>query len=244
MTEPLPRIRFEDVPLPISALTRDRWAANFPTYLINPALFDRDVMQQTRQLETLADFGMGDGGVKILEGLAPKLTVFTRYTGLLKAAAAAEMVAKEIEATEYEKIVIAAQHRDTLSEIRERLRSFGMVTCFGNTPEKKRKYIAAVFNRSPRCRVLGVHLAPHNVFPDLTVTNQMLVVGWAWKVEANLAAVIRMHNRRQTRPVRVRAAYIKDHIDHRVQQVLKQKTRRMVEDFDAGGEIVLPDPFS
>ncbi|MBS4049393.1 MAG: DEAD/DEAH box helicase [Alphaproteobacteria bacterium] len=239
MTE-LPKIFYQDVVVEPRDVPIEVKEKHFANYIIQPKQFGIDIDAQQRALQTLvADLGLGNDGMKILEGLDPKVKTLRRWIGLQKVYSVLDMVRGELESGAYEKIVLFGVHRCVIEELQEGLKDFGAVSIYGGTDPKRRDRAVKRFQEDPRCRVFVGQTVAAGTAITLTAAHHVGVVEADWVPANNQQAVMRVHRIGQTKPVTVRFFSMANSVDERVQQVLKRKTRDLTELFDTPA-----DPFS
>jgi hypothetical protein len=234
----LPKIHFSDLTVAATEPTIDRWELHFSSYLLQGQQpFFAEIARLERRVEDLAsDMGLGADTVRILGGLAPKVSLWRRWVALQKVPEIVKLVAGELKERRYERIVIVGQHQASVSEIREGLRDWGAVMLYENTPvEKRQAFMRRFMGQGPTtrkpCHVLVAQVQALRG-DDLTITNEMLFAEPSWLPDDNVQAVFRMHKRGQTRPVNVRFVGLDRSIDAKVTRLMKQKTRNAVCDFE------------
>lgn len=252
----LPKITFEDVIVPATKPPREKWEYWNSNYLIAPHLFDKDIAKAEQVVDALVnDVGLGHGGglgrggglgtdgSHILEGLKDRreVKILRRWTGLRKVPAVAALIRGELDAGAYAKIVVFGMYQDALMELRDALKDYGAVMLFEGTPPDKRNRIIKRFQANDGCKVFIGHIPAAAVAIDLTVAHEVAVVEADWKAVMNPGAIMRCHNARQTKPVRVRFFALKDSYDVRVQRALKIRARIAIDEFHREDEI--PSPF-
>lgn len=170
--------------------------------------------------------------IKSMEALANSVSTLRRYTGLQKVQGVADIIASELEANAYDKIVIFAIHRDVIEGLRVRLKSFGPVALYGGyTADKQQSNIDRFQNRAS-CRVLIANIQCAGTAVTLTASHQVAFIEQDWVPGNNAQAVMRCHRIGQTRPVYVRFFGLADSVDERIAKVLKRKTKDLTAIFD------------
>lgn len=194
----------------------------------------RELLERQQQIvmSVTGETGLGRDGMKILEGLAKSVSTLRMYTGLQKVAPVAQMVEEELEAGVYNKIVIFAVHRGTIEGLRKRLFKYKPVTLYGGTPAEKRQHHIDKFQNDHRCKVFIGNIQACGTAITLTASNQVLFIEQDWVPGNNAQAAKRCHRIGQDRPVFVRCVSIADSYDERISQILKRKSREIIELFD------------
>lgn len=191
-------------------------------------------LDRERQLveTTIKTTGAGRDGLKALEALSSSVSTLRRYTGLQKVQATAEMIAAELEAGAYEKVVIFAIHQGVIEGLRSRLSKFKPVTLYGGTKPEKRQRNVDKFQRSPKCRVFIGNIQAAGTAITLTAAHNVVFIESDWVPGNNAQAAMRCHRIGQTKPVTCRFVGLSGSIDEKISQVLKRKTRDLTKIFD------------
>lgn len=192
------------------------------------------VVQELDFLQTALEASdrLGQPMVGILEALAQSVSTLRRYNGLQKVEPVAELVTRELESHEYEKIVLFCHHRVVVEELAKRLLPFGALTIHGGTPDKLRQEAIRRFQSERECRVLVANIGAAGTAITLTAANQVLFVEQDWVPGNNAQAAKRCHRIGQNLPVFVRCVGIAGSIDERVSGTLKRKTKEILKLID------------
>lgn len=177
---------------------------------------------------------LGESGMKALEALAQSVSTLRKYLGLQKVKVVADMVTEELTNKAYDKVVIFAVHRDVIEGLRQRLRKFGAVTCYGNTDPKSRQQHVDSFQNNPKCKVFIGNIQAAGTAITLTAANQIVFIEQDWVPGNNAQAAMRCHRIGQERPVFVRVCCVEDSLDEKIASILKRKTLDIIEIFDKG----------
>jgi SNF2 family DNA or RNA helicase len=170
--------------------------------------------------------------LKALEAMATSVSTLRRYTGIQKVEKTCELIAQELEAGAYEKIVIFAIHRDVIEGTRQRLDKFGAVTLYGGTEPEKRQRNIDKFQNQKKIRVFIGNIQAAGTAITLTAAHNVIFIEQDWVPGNNAQAAMRCHRIGQTKPVFVRFAGLANSIDERVAHVLRRKTKDLTELFD------------
>lgn len=174
----------------------------------------------------------------MLSLLREQTASFRRYTGLRKVDAVAEILAAELEAGAYDKVVVFAIHRGVIMGLRDKLAKFDAVTLFGGTDPDSREKNIKRFQNNPRCRVFIGNIQAAGVGITLTAASQVLVVEPDWVPANNAQAVMRCHRVGQTRPVSVRFTTLAgDPLDRKIVRILQRKTVEITQVLDTPASI-------
>lgn len=185
------------------------------------------VHEETLLTHAMEATGFGGPGAKMLEAMADSVSTLRRYIGLQKVQPAAELVTQELEAGAYEKIVIFAIHQGVIEGLRNQLKSLGVVTLYGGTPQNKRQKHVDAFQNETKPRIFIANIQAAGTAITLTAASQILFVEQDWVPGNNAQAAMRCHRIGQKRPVNVRCMAVADSIDEKVTRLLKQKTREL-----------------
>lgn len=170
-----------------------------------------------------------------LASLSQSVSTLRRYTGIQKVENTAKVIAEELKANAYEKVVIFAIHRDVIEGMRVKLRDFKPVTLYGGTePETRQKNIDK-FQKTKKCRVFIGNILAAGTGITLTAAHNVVFVEQDWVPGNNAQAAMRCHRIGQTSPVTVRFVGLANSIDERISSVLKRKTKDAVAIFDDRG---------
>lgn len=167
-----------------------------------------------------------------LESLAVSMTTLRRYIAVQKVPAVVEMVKKELENNEYDKLVIFCVHRDPIELLRQSLAKFKPVTLYGGTPPETRRANLEKFRRNPKCRVFIGNIQAAGTNVDLTSAKNILFLEQSWVPGDNAQAMMRCHNIYQKAGVHVRYVALPNHIDERVTNVLRKKSKSLIDLLD------------
>lgn len=243
----LPPISFNEFVVEPAEVDNFKWSQYFDNYLSygprGRSVFQADMAKAENTVKVLIDnLGMGEPGRKILEGLAekPEIKSLRRWIGLQKVGPVIELIAAELEAGAYEKIVLFGVHRDVLEELEIGLKKFGAVKIYGGTPAQKRDKHVQKFQNDPKCRVFIGQVIAAGTAITLTAASEVAMVEQDWTPGNNAQAIMRVHRYGQTRKVNCRVFAMTGY-DEKVTRVLKQRMRTLVEVFDSPEKI---DPFA
>lgn len=172
--------------------------------------------------------------VSVLEGIAPSVSTLRRYNGVQKIQGIIDLVFSELTAGKYDKIVLIAVHQDVILGIRDGLSKLGIdvVTLYGKTPSSRRQKNISRFQTNPKCQVFIGQIKAAGVAITLTAAAEIMMVEWNWTPADNAQAIMRVHRRTQTRPVRCRFACIRDSIDDKISYTYKRKAKELTAVFN------------
>lgn len=228
----LPAISFEEVIVPPAPVNIDEYGSFIEW------VFPKDRTEEFRETlstqqklvaEVLGGSKYGEKSLEILKSLATSVSTLRRYNGLEKMPSCAEIIARELEANAYDKIVIFAIHADVIEGLRKRLSLFGARTLYGGTPPKKRQQNIDDFQTRRDVRVMVCNIQAAGTAINLTAAHQVAFVEQDWVPGNNAQAAMRCHRRGQTKPVSVRFFSLADSIDEKVSTILRRKTKEISE---------------
>jgi hypothetical protein len=231
----IPPVTFSDVKVEGADPRHRMWEyQNFRTYLTytpdrRAEVFVRDMTKQQSLVDHLVhDMGSRKGALTVLAGLAEKTTPWRRMIGLRKCKGVVEILNQHTG-----RVAVMVCHGEVAEEIRGSIQGRAVGTVYANSnPNNRRRVLERFYGSADGVLVMHRDLAidtPGAV--DLSEVQDMLVVEADWRPEVNAAAVMRMHNRRQTKPQRVKFVGLQGSIDTWLQQLMKQHTRRIVTGF-------------
>ena len=160
------------------------------------------------------------------EGSDKSTARLRRYLGEYKAPRIARVIAEELEAQQYEKIVIMAHHRSVLKTFGERLQKFGVIGFDGGTPSPKRQGIIDEFKSNPRKKVFVVQQQAGGVAIDgLQVSSEIVLAEPDFTPDPIRQQIKRIHRIGSTRPCRARVFAVADTLDEGVLGTVTMKLR-------------------
>lgn len=160
------------------------------------------------------------------------VSTLRRYVGLQKCQAAIDLIAGELTANAYKKIVIFAIHRDVIETMRLGLRKFGAVVLYGQTDPAKRQRNIDKFQNNPKCRVFIGNIHAAGTAITLTASSNVTFVEQDWVPGNNAQAIMRCHRIGQTEHVKVRFIVLDGTLDAKIGFILKRKTQDLTQIFD------------
>lgn len=195
---------------------------------------DRKLRNERRLIENVwMNMKVGNSqALQTISSLADSVSTHRRYVGLQKLQPAIDLVTKELESGNYEKIVIFAIHRDVIEGLRVGLRKYGTVTLYGKSSAISRQTSIDKFMNKKNTRVFIGNIGAAGVAITLTSAHHVLFVEQDWVPGNNAQAVMRCHRIGQQNPVTVRFLGVADSIDERIMYLLKKKTRDLTAIFD------------
>jgi SNF2 family DNA or RNA helicase len=206
---------------------------DLPPMLWQPvAVEPNDVIPDLTELESdpavacLKEALTADG---VIEGAAVALASLRRVTGLAKANLAGRMIAEELEAKAYEKVVVFFQHLDVGKALISNLSEYGVVSVSGSTTMTQRQNAIDQFQANPAVRVFIGQLQACSTAITLHAANQVVFVEQSWTPSDNAQAAKRCHRIGQSKPVFVRMLGLAKSIDEAVARVLARKSQAISE---------------
>lgn len=185
------------------------------------------------QVQTVNE-AINTNSIEALKGLAKSVATLRRYIGIQKVEKTAELVASELDAKLYDKIVIFAIHRDVIEGLRVRLADYSPLTLYGGTRfDSANKHIDK-FQNFGKFKVFIGNITACGIAINLTASHNVLMIEQEWTPAANAQAVARCHRHGQTKPVNVRMVGLANSLDERISKILKRKTEELTEIFDGG----------
>lgn len=160
-----------------------------------------------------------------------------RLVGAAKARPTAHLIADELHAEQYQKVIIFAHHHNVIDAIAEELARFGVVVVDGRTPEKNRNAAIDLFQNDPNVRVFVGQLQAANTAITLTAANQVVIVEPSWNPDDNEQAVRRALRIGQQLPVFARIVGLADSLDDGLARVIERKQRLRAQVLDPEMEL-------
>lgn len=189
------------------------------------------------QLEKAEVFLSENESIEGLEAMLPSVSSLRRFIGLQKIEPIGDIIAQELEAGEYKKIVIFAIHRTVIEKLAERLKEFGVVTMYGGQTSAEKQYAVDSFQNdrdrnSPRVFIGNIQSAGVGI--TLTAAHHVVLVEEDWVPGNNAQAVMRCRRIGQKFPVQVRTFYIPGTLDEKIQRIVMRKTKELTLLLDRG----------
>jgi SWI/SNF-related matrix-associated actin-dependent regulator of chromatin subfamily A-like protein 1 len=212
----LPPVTFEAVTVPRSE------ACLSPEFLpLVPQLAQTDKELQ----KALGDLAP-DGQASMIERAASSMTTLRRFTLMLKLPAIGEQIESELESGGIDKIVIFCVFKVGVEWMAERLRKFGVVTLYGETPAKRRQENIDEF-RKGKARVFIGNFIAAGVGIDLTPCTECALLECSFVPGDNNQAVKRLQGVNQKFPVRVRVFSLFGSVDEKISEILIRKMKEL-----------------
>lgn len=248
---PLPPVKFSEAVIPATPLDPDKMISWFGAYLSYPqdrrwSVMHDDVAKQQAIVEALtAAFLAGSGlsavgAPQILSGMARRVPMWRRYVGLMKVPVVLDQATRWLVEHPDEKLVLFTCHRSVTEELMHALRGYGAISLYEGTPQTKRTAMATRFAQRPANRVL---VATAGTAIDMSAASAGWFVEPSWQADDNAQSVLRIYNRRQKRPVRIRFLGLDGSVDARIVRTLKIHARTMVRQIDEENTPEVINPF-
>lgn len=192
---------------------------------IHPGLARLEASPEVKALRAVLD----DPTAELGDAESIAMATLRKITGEAKAVVIGGMLADELQAKAYEKVIVFAHHRDVIDELRAMLEDFDPVVITGQTPQGKRQENIDRFQNDPGCRVFIGQIQACATAVTLHAANQVVFAEASWTPSDNAQAAKRAHRIGQTRPVMVRMIGLAGSIDEAVTRVLARKSRQISE---------------
>jgi SNF2 family DNA or RNA helicase len=173
---------------------------------------DREGAQLLLRMEREADMDEGS------------LSRLRRLLGSLKAPAIADTIGEELEADQYDQIVVLYHHRDVGDRVQRRLQQYGLVRLDGKSTPKKRAEVLKTFQGGGARVFLGQQTSAGTGL-NLQVAHELALLEPSWVPDENKQAIYRIYRLGQTHKCRARVFAVEDTLDHAVNRVLIRKSR-------------------
>ena len=147
-----------------------------------------------------------------------------RLLGEYKAPIYADIVAEELDANHYDKIVIFAYHTKTLNYLQKALGNFGLVRLDGSTSESDRTEAVELFQGDPKIRIFLGQQTAGGIAITLTAAARVDLVEPSWVPDDNLQAIKRVHRIGQDQHVLARLFTVGGTLDDSIMRVNHRKT--------------------
>jgi SWI/SNF-related matrix-associated actin-dependent regulator 1 of chromatin subfamily A len=161
----------------------------------------------------------------------PHIASFRKACGLAKARPLAEMVAEELRAGEYHKIVIFAYHREVLARMFEVLQPFNPRMIMGGMGDKRVLEAYTSFQDKPNVRVILGQINACSTTITLTAAHQVLFAEQSWVPSDNEQAIYRLRRIGQKSQINARIAFLVRSIDEAINRSISRKVKDLLQLF-------------
>jgi SNF2 family DNA or RNA helicase len=169
----------------------------------------------------------------VLEHLFDSVSTLRKYQGLQKVEGTLELLRRELRAKEYEKIVVFCVHKSVMHELFMALKDeFRCIQIYGGQDPRTKQHNIDKFQNNPQYKIAICNMKAAGVAITMTAASEVLTVERMWTPAMIAQAIMRVHRRGQTKPVRVRDILLKDSIDDVITHKLKRKTKDLTMIFD------------
>ena len=213
----LPPVMFETITVPRSDI------ALAPEFI--PLL--PQMAQVDQELQTALSSTTPDQRISMIEKTASSVTTLRRFILMSKLPAIAEQLEEDLSTGRVSKIVIFCVFKIGVEWMSERLKKFGVVTLYGETPAKKRQENIDAFRENPNIRVFVGNLVAAGVGIDLAHCSECVLLECSFVPGDNSQAVKRLQGINQKNPVRVRVFSLFNSVDEYISEILIRKTREL-----------------
>jgi len=231
----LPPLMYDRVVIPSSPVERKVWECYFPGLVFNPKALQEDIAEGESTIRKLLDNTRTHAeAIKVLDALsdsAGTIKSLRQWIALQKVPGIAQLVAAELDANAYDKIVIFCVHRAMIEELRMLLAAYSPCVIYGGTPPVARMAAVDRFQTKAKYRVFIGQITAAGTAIDLTAASQVLMAESDWLPENNAQAIMRAHRRTQKRPVTVRFVEMDGSIDAHIQRICRARVRAITSVF-------------
>ncbi len=152
-----------------------------------------------------------------------QISTARRILGEAKAPAVAAIIIEELENNLYDKIVVFAYHKKSLSILRQALEKFGLVFIDGSTSESDRTEAVELFQADRSVRVFLGQQTAGGIGITLTSACNVVLVEPSWVPDDNTQAIKRLHRIGQDQHVLARLFTVAGTLDD---SIMRTNTRK------------------
>jgi SNF2 family DNA or RNA helicase len=192
---------------------------------ISPELAALEGSEELKALRAVMD----DETIEMADVEGVAMATLRRMTGAAKANVIGGMLADELGANAYDKVIVFAHHKEVIKSLRALLEDFDPVVINGETTNARRQEAIDRFQTDPSCRVFIGQIQACATAVTLHAASQVVFAEASWTPSDNAQAAKRAHRIGQTRPVMVRMIGLAGSIDAAVTRVLARKSRQISE---------------
>lgn len=162
--------------------------------------------------------------IRALEVHVNSISTLRRYCALQKVNTASELIAGELEAKSYRKIVIFCIHKEIVSKMAGALARFNPVVVNGEVSADARQRAIESFQNQDGCRVFIGNIKAAGTNITLTASDQMVFIEEDYVPGNNDQAVARCNRIGQTSVLNVRYIRLTNSIDQKINEILTRKS--------------------
>jgi SWI/SNF-related matrix-associated actin-dependent regulator 1 of chromatin subfamily A len=163
--------------------------------------------------------------LETLKAQSKSVSTLRKYTALQKLEPACELIAQELEANAYQKVVIFAHHRDVIVGVQRMLHQFHPVTLYGGSnPVKVEQNVKNFQNPKHKCRVFIGQINAAGTSISLNAANHIFFLEESFVPDDNTQAAMRCGGVNQPLPIFVRSFCLANSYDYKLQGIIRQKT--------------------
>lgn len=191
----------------------------------------RDCFSQLTQIDRELQDALAVAGpekqIDILESTATSSATLRRYVLACKLPAIAEQLETDLDSG-IDKMVLFCVHKLGVEWMAERLKKYGVVVLYGDTPVKKRQPAIDRFRHDKTCRIFIGNIQAAGEAIDLTPCSEIVYLESSWVPGENAQAAMRLRGVNQKWPVRARIFALFNSVDERVAEVLTRRTKEIL----------------
>lgn len=171
------------------------------------------------------DAQLSDAVLETLKAQSKSISTLRKYTALQKLEPACELIAQELEAGAYRKVVIFAHHRDVIVGVQRMLHQFHPVTLYGGSnPVKVEQNVKNFQNPKHKCQVFIGQINAAGTSISLNAANHIFFLEESFVPDDNTQAAMRCGGVNQPLPIFVRSFCLANSYDYKLQNIIRQKT--------------------
>lgn len=171
------------------------------------------------------DAAFSNDVLEVLKAQAKSISTLRKYTALQKLEPACELIAAELEAGAYQKVVIFAHHRDMIAGAQRYLHKFHPVTLYGGSnPLRTAQNIKNFQNPKNKTRVFIGQISAAGTSISLSAANHIFFLEESFVPDDNLQAAMRCGGVNQPKTIFVRTFCLANSYDHKLQNIIRNKT--------------------
>ena len=215
------RVKKKDVQKDLPAVVIDVWPVNVAD-LVVPESIRRE--WETSEAGLARDIGSATGETALaIARSSPHAATNRRLTGMIKIQAMAAILEPELAAGR--KVISFSFHRDVLTALEARFKSYGVATLDGSTSPAKRVTYVKDFREKKKPLLFNGQLTAAGEVIDLTGCGLMWIMESDWVPKSLTQAIGRANRPGQTTPLTVWLLTLSGSIDDALTRTLARKTR-------------------